>query len=83
MMLGDAVFLAESTIILANISETFYHCFQTFDKSVTILECMKIERPVYLNELLRSRGNGSIKIITGIRRCGKSYLLKTLFKDHL
>ena len=44
---------------------------------------MRIERPVYLNELLRSRGNGSIKIVTGIRRCGKSYLLKTLFKDHL
>ena len=44
---------------------------------------MRIERPVYLNELIRSRGNGSIKIITGIRRCGKSYLLKTLFKDHL
>ena len=33
--------------------------------------------------MIRSRGNGSIKIITGIRRCGKSYLLKTLFKDHL
>ena len=44
---------------------------------------MRIERPVYLNELVRSRGNGSIKIVTGIRRCGKSYLLKTLFKDHL
>ena len=44
---------------------------------------MRIERPVYLNEMIRSRGNGSIKIITGIRRCGKSYLLKTLFKDHL
>ena len=34
---------------------------------------MKIDRPVYLNELIRSKGNGSIKIITGIRRCGKSY----------
>ena len=44
---------------------------------------MKIERPVYLNELVRSKGNGSIKIITGIRRCGKSYLLKILFRDHL
>ena len=44
---------------------------------------MKIERPVYLNELIRSKGNGSIKIITGIRRCGKSYLLKILFRDHL
>lgn len=47
-----------------------YNCFQTFDKNVKILECMRIERPVYLNELIRSRGNGSIKIITGIRRCG-------------
>ncbi|MBQ4390245.1 MAG: ATP-binding protein [Bacteroidales bacterium] len=44
---------------------------------------MKIERPVYLNELIRSKGNGSIRIITGIRRCGKSYLLKILFRDHL
>ena len=44
---------------------------------------MKIERPVYLNELIRSKGNGAIKIITGIRRCGKSYLLKILFRDHL
>lgn len=41
-----------------------------------------MERPVYLNELIRSKGNGSIKIITGIRRCGKSYLLKILFRDH-
>ena len=60
-----------------------YNCLQTFDKNVKILGCMRIERPVYLNELIRSRGNGSIKIITGIRRCGKSYLLKTLFKDYL
>lgn len=36
-----------------------------------------------MNELIRSKGNGSIKIITGIRRCGKSYLLKILFRDHL
>ena len=60
--------------------ERLYFCFQTFDKSVKILEYMKIERPVYLNELIRSKGNGSIKIITGIRRCGKSYLLK--YPDH-
>ena len=44
---------------------------------------MKIERPVYLDELIRSKGNGAIKIITGIRRCGKFYLLKILFRDHL
>lgn len=36
-----------------------------------------------MNELIRSKGNGAIKIITGIRRCGKSYLLKILFRDHL
>ena len=36
-----------------------------------------------MNKLIRSKGNGSIKIITGIRRCGKSYLLKILFRDHL
>ena len=75
--------LAKYKLFFACFTETIYLCFQTFDKSVTILECMRIERPVYLNELLRSRGNDSIKIITGIRRCGKSYLLKTLFKDHL
>ncbi len=44
---------------------------------------MRIERPIYLDQMKRSRGNGFIKIITGIRRCGKSYLLKTLFKDFL
>lgn len=37
---------------------------------------MKIERPVYLNELIRSKGNGAIKIITGIRRCGKSTICR-------
>ena len=44
---------------------------------------MEIERPFYLNELLRKRGNGFVKIITGLRRCGKSYLLRTIFKNHL
>ncbi len=44
---------------------------------------MRIERPIYLDQLIRSRGNGFIKIITGIRRCGKSYLLKTLLISHL
>lgn len=44
---------------------------------------MRIERPIYLDQLVRSRGNGSVKIVTGLRRCGKSYLLKVLFKDYL
>ncbi len=44
---------------------------------------MEIKRDFYLNKLIRSMHNGMVKVITGIRRCGKSYLLKTLFKDYL
>jgi len=44
---------------------------------------MEIQRDTYLNKLIRSKNNGLIKIITGIRRCGKSYLLFNLFKKHL
>lgn len=44
---------------------------------------MKIERNLYLNKLIDRRENGSIKVITGIRRCGKSYLLFHLFYDYL
>lgn len=44
---------------------------------------MKIERPMYMQQLIDSRDNGLIKIVTGLRRVGKSYLLKTLFKEYL
>ena len=44
---------------------------------------MIIEREQYVNELLCKRWNGKVKIITGIRRCGKSFLLSTLYKDYL
>ena len=44
---------------------------------------MEIQRDLYLNKLIQKKGNGLIKIITGIRRCGKSYLLNTLFYHHL
>lgn len=44
---------------------------------------MKIERPRYLDRLVERKGNGSIKVITGIRRCGKSYLLFNIFEEHL
>ena len=44
---------------------------------------MVIRRDKYLNRLIDSKHNGLIKIITGIRRCGKSYLLFTLFVEHL
>lgn len=44
---------------------------------------MKIKRDRYLNTLISKEHNGLIKVITGMRRCGKSYLLFTLFKEHL
>ena len=44
---------------------------------------MKIERPNYMQQLIDSKDNGLIKIVTGLRRVGKSYLLKTLFKEYL
>lgn len=44
---------------------------------------MEFKRDFYLNELFRRRGNGFVKIITGLRRCGKSYLLRTLFRERL
>ena len=40
---------------------------------------MIIKRDLYLNQLINHRGDGLIKIISGVRRCGKSYLLFELF----
>ena len=42
-----------------------------------------IKRDLYLQQLVAGKGNGLIKIITGIRRCGKSFLLFNLFYKHL
>ena len=44
---------------------------------------MEIRRDVYLNKLIRKKKNGLIIVVTGIRRCGKSYLLFHLFHNHL
>lgn len=44
---------------------------------------MEIRRDYYLNKLITRQGNGFIKVITGVRRCGKSYLLNRLFYNHL
>ncbi len=44
---------------------------------------MDIERPLYLNKLISKKDNGRVKIITGIRRCGKSHLLFKIYKDYL
>ncbi len=44
---------------------------------------MNIKRDFYLNKLIQHKKNGMVKIITGIRRCGKSYLLFNLFRQYL
>ena len=44
---------------------------------------MEIKRGAYLDKLIRKKKNGLIKVVTGVRRCGKSYLLFRLFHDHL
>lgn len=44
---------------------------------------MEIRRDIYLNKLISKKHNGLIKVVTGMRRCGKSYLLFNLFKDYL
>ena len=43
---------------------------------------MEIKRDKYLNDLIIRMHNGMIKVVTGIRRCGKSYLIFTLFKNY-
>lgn len=42
-----------------------------------------MDRPIYLNKLISKQNNGMIKVITGVRRCGKSYLLFELFYTYL
>ena len=42
---------------------------------------IEIKRDYYLGQLIQRQNNGLIKVITGIRRCGKSFLLRTLFEE--
>ena len=44
---------------------------------------MEIKRDAYLNEIIQYKWDGQIKVITGIRRCGKSFLLRTLYRNYL
>ncbi|MBQ3020009.1 MAG: ATP-binding protein [Clostridia bacterium] len=44
---------------------------------------MEIKRDFYLKKLIQHKKNGMVKIVTGVRRCGKSYMLFKLFRDHL
>lgn len=51
--------------------------------ALTVFGTMIIKREQYVEVLLNKRWNGKVKIVTGIRRCGKSFLLSTLYKDFL
>ena len=44
---------------------------------------MIVKRDTYLQKLISKKNNGQIKVLTGIRRCGKSYLLDPIFRNHL
>ncbi len=44
---------------------------------------MEIKRDSYLQQLISYRFDGLVKVITGIRRCGKSYLLKNIYRNYL
>ena len=44
---------------------------------------MRIKRDRYLQKLIDRMGNGQIKVITGVRRCGKSFLVFNLFREYL
>ncbi len=44
---------------------------------------MEIKRDRYLNRIISYMWDGQVKVITGIRRCGKSYLLRIIFKRYL
>ena len=44
---------------------------------------MEFKRNYYLQKLIRAEQNDMIKIVTGVRRCGKSYLLFNIFRNHL
>ena len=57
--------------------------FLKFVTSDTFWKYMIVNRSRYIDQLVRSKGNGLIKIITGLRRSGKSFLLKKLFRQHL
>ena len=47
------------------------------------MDCTEIKRDFYLRKLIERIGNGFIKVVTGIHRCGKSYLVFTQFKRYL
>ena len=75
---------AFSRAVLGNVVGFAYFCTRNNCVFVQINRLdMEIKRDMYLQRLVASRHNGMIKVVTGIRRCGKSYLLFKLFYDFL
>ena len=68
-------------MILTHVYAMLYLKVTTFAEQVRGVDMIK--RDFYLNQIIRHMHNGEIKVITGIRRCGKSVLLFELFRDHL
>lgn len=68
--------------ILINLVNTNFLATKSARTCKKVGKCMEIKRDKYLNELITKENNGLIKVITGLRRCGKSYLLNTLFKNY-
>ena len=67
-------------------SGTVYNFIERYDNSIikfSMGAAMEIKRDCYLNQLISFAWDGQVKVITGIRRCGKSYLLRVLYKKYL
>ena len=77
------IFNENIAIILKKLYNVVEEKCLKWQKSSMEAKMKEIKRDIYLNKLINRKGNGLIKIITGIRRCGKSYLLDPLFKNYL
>ena len=60
-----------------------HSCYTTIFSVTSKKVLMVIDRNEYIEQLLAKRWNGKVKIVTGIRRSSKSFLLSTLFKNRL
>ena len=76
-------------VSIEGFSQGWYNIVNRFNKSAYLQYIIKwgmrveVQRPRYLNQLIDKKDNGRVKIITGIRRCGKSYLLFELYRKYL
>lgn len=57
--------------------------FQYWKKYSVVGKMKRIDRDLYLKKLVEKRENGLVKIVTGLRRCGKSFLLDPIYKEYL